>query len=333
MEQTRAVPIVPKEENKPTLTGSISKRLDSINKSLRPRVREGRNSFRLLIKNRLAVVGLSIVFAILIMALLAPVLAPTPVGQRDPNIIPTNLAQGITPPGTNGKILGTGQNGADIYYGIIWGARTSITIALFVVFTSAVIGVALGAVAGFYGGKVDEVLMRVTDIFLSVPALILAMAVVSVMKPTIDNIMLALVITWWPSYARLIRGQVLSIRENTYVEAARASGAKRNRILFRHIIPNSISPMLVSATMDIGGVVLTAAGLSYIGFGPAGIAEWGKMVSDGQTLFTSTIPYQGQMINPWWIVTFPAIMIFLFVMGFNLLGDGLRDVLDPRSRR
>ena len=308
-------------------------KFNSIKKSMTPRIREFQVSTRLLLKNRLAAVGIAIVVVIIMMAIFAPVLAPTPAGQRDPNVIPKDLNVGITPPGTNGKILGTGDDGADIYYGIIWGARTSIIISLFVVSVSTFIGVVLGALAGYYGGKIDEVLMRVTDVFLSVPSLILAMAVVAVMKPTVDNIMLALVVTWWPSYARLIRGQVISARENTYVEAARACGAKKSRILFRHIVPNSISPMIVSATMDIGGVVLTAAGLSYIGFGPAGIAEWGRMVSDGQLLFTATIPFNGQMINPWWIVTFPAIMIFVFVMGFSLVGDGLRDVLDPRLRR
>jgi peptide/nickel transport system permease protein len=307
--------------------------LSSIKKSITPRIRELKVSTRLLLKNRLAIVGIAIVLAIVIIAIFAPVLAPTPAKQRDPYVIPKDLTQGITPPGTNGKILGTGEDGSDIYYGIIWGSRMSIVIALFVVTISTFIGVVLGALAGYYGGKIDEVLMRVTDVFLSIPSLVLAMAVVSVMKPTIDNIMLALIITWWPSYARLIRGQVISVRENTYVEAARACGAKKSRILFRHIVPNSISPMIVAATMDIGGVVLTAAGLSYIGFGPPGITEWGRMVSDGQLLFTATIPFNGAMINPWWIVTFPAIMIFLFVMGFNLLGDGLRDVLDPRQRR
>ena len=290
-------------------------------------------------KSPLALVGLGIIFAIVLMALAAPLLAP-PQGS-DPLIMPS---EGIDPlpPGAPGHPLGTGKNGVDLYYGIIWGARTSIVTALFVVGISALVGVIVGAVAGFYGGALDEVLMRITDVFLSIPALILTMAVVAVLQNThttynqgLENIMLSLIIVWWPSYARLIRGQVLSIRENTYVEAARAIGARKSRILFRHVVPNSLAPMLVSVTMDMGTVVLVAAALSFVGFGPpSGIAEWGKMVSDGQAyVFSGTIIYNGVAYSPWWVSTFPGLMIFLFVMGFNLLGDGLRDALDPRLRR
>jgi peptide/nickel transport system permease protein len=146
--------------------------------------------------------------------------------------------------------------------------------------------------------------------------------------------MFALIIVWWPAYARLIRGQVLTIRENTYVEAARAIGAKRNRILFKHIIPNSISPLIVNITLDLGAVALTAASLSYIGFGvQPGYAEWGRMISDGQSWFLSTVYYNGIAYNPWWVIFFPGIMILIFTMGCSLIGDGLRDILDPRSRR
>jgi peptide/nickel transport system permease protein len=282
-------------------------------------------------KSVLAMIGLSIVIGMILIAIFAPFIAPTPVG-KNPMLVPKDYL-GIRPPGADGKIMGTGEDGSDIFYGVIWGARTSISISLFVVMVSLVIGIVLGAVAGYYGGRTDDLLMRITDIFLSLPALVLAMAVVAVLKPTLDNIMLALIITWWPPYARLIRGQVLTIKENTYVEAARASGAKPSRVLFRHIVPNSLSPILVSATMDIGSVVLVAAALSYIGFGPPNIAEWGRMVSEGNNYFIGTIPYNGQLINPYWIIVFPGIMIFLFVMGFNLLGDGLRDILDPRLRR
>ena len=205
---------------------------------------------------------------------------------------------------------------------------------LFVVLTSAFVGIILGAVSGYYGGKIDDLLMRITDIFLSIPALILVMAVAAILSRSLDNIMLALIVVWWPPYARLIRGQVLSVKENAYVESARAIGAKKNRILFRHIIPNSLAPMLVSVTLDIGGVVLVAAGLRPIGFGPpSGTAEWGKMVSDGQEYFLSTIYYHRGAYNPYWMVVFPGAMIFIFVMGFSLFGDALRDILDPRLRR
>jgi peptide/nickel transport system permease protein len=305
----------------------------SARNAARPRLRELRNSLGMIKRSPLALVGLVLVLIIVTIAIAAPVLAPVPAGQSDPLEIPKNF-QNPMPPGVEGHIFGTGKQGADIYYGVIWGARTSIEISLFVVLTSAFIGIILGAVSGYYGGKIDDLLMRITDIFLSIPGLIMAMAVAAILSRSIENVMLALIIVWWPSYARLIRGQVLSVKENTYVEAARAIGAKKTRILFRHIVPNSLAPILVNITLDIGGVVLVAAGLSYIGFGsPSGTAEWGKMVSDGSGSFLSTIYYQGVAYNPYWMVVFPGAMIFMFVMGFSLFGDALRDILDPRMRR
>jgi peptide/nickel transport system permease protein len=303
-----------------------------LKKDIKPRVRELRFSLFLMRKSLLAMVGIIMVGFIVGVAILAPVLAP-PAPNRDPNLIPQDYQQ-PKPPGAEGHIFGTGLLGADIYYGVVWGSRTSIVISLYVVLVAIIVGLVLGAIAGYYGGRIDELLMRITDIFLSIPGLILAMAVAAVLSRSIENIMLALIVVWWPPYARIIRGQVLTIKENTYVEAARAVGAKRFRILFRHIVPNSLSPIIVNATLDIGSVVLVAAGLSYIGFGPpVGYAEWGKMVSDGQQFFTGTVYWQGVAYNPWWIWVFPGLFIFIFVMGFSLLGDGLRDILDPRLRR
>ncbi|MDD1768471.1 MAG: ABC transporter permease [Methanomassiliicoccales archaeon] len=307
--------------------------VQSLKKSMTPRIRELRFSLFLMRKSLLAIVGIVLVLIIVVLAILAPILAPTPPNQRDPMDIPRDFQQ-PKPPGAEGHILGTGKLGTDIYYGVVWGSRTSIYIAVFVVLVSAILGIVLGAVSGYYGGAIDEALMRITDIFLSVPGLILAMAVAAVLSRSLENIMLALIVVWWPPYARIVRGQVLSVKESTYVEAARAVGAKKSRVLFRHVVPNSLAPMLVSMTMDLGVVVLVAAGLSYIGFGPpTGTAEWGKMVSDGQEYFLSTVYYNGVPYNPWWMVTFPGAMIFIFVLGFNLLGDGLRDILDPRLRR
>lgn len=320
---------------------------DKMMDRLRPRIREWKYSLHLFRKSFLAMVGLVIVIAILIIALLAPVLAPMPISSstgkpisRDPMIIPLDFQQPKPPGAISDKwdgtfIWGSGNLGTDIYYGVIWGARTSIYISLYVVIIGLVVGLFIGALAGFFGGKIDEALMRITDVFLSIPALILAMAVAAILSShSLDTTLLALVIVWWPPYARLVRGQVLTIKENTYVEAARAVGAKKMRILFRHIIPNTLSPIIINATMDLGVVVLVAAGLSFIGFGPpSGYAEWGKMVSDGQNWFTGIIVYQDIQYNPWWIWAFPGFFIFLFVMGFNLLGDGLRDILDPRLRR
>ncbi len=306
--------------------------LKNISNTLKPTLRETKKSVRAMLKSPLAVIGIVLIAFVLFLALAAPMLAP-PEFPEDPLYIPRDF-ETPKPPGAEGHLLGTGLQGADIYYGVIWGARTSIEISLFVVLTAAIIGIVLGAISGYYGGRIDDLIMRVTDIFLSIPSLILAMAVAAVLSRSLENIMFALILVWWPPYTRLIRGQVLSVRENTYVEAARAIGCKNKRILFKHIVPNSLAPMLVSITMDIGAVVLVAAGLSYLGFGASsGTAEWGKMVSDGQQFFLSTVYYDGQAYTPYWMVTFPGLMIFIFVMGFNLLGDALRDLLDPRLRR
>lgn len=307
--------------------------VDSIRAELKPRLKEWKNSWSMIRNNWTAMAGVIMVSFIVLIAVAAPFLAPSH-SSRDPLQIPADF-QFPKPPFQSGQpIFGTGANGIDIYYGIVWGARTTVTTSLYVVLTAALIGLVIGAIAGYYGGKIDELLMRFTDIFLSMPALIMAMAIASILTRSLENMMFALIVVWWPAYARLVRGQVLTIRENTYVEAARAIGAKRNRILFRHIIPNSISPLIVNITLDLGAVALTAASLSYIGFGvQPGYAEWGKMISDGQNWFMSTVYYNGVAYNPWWVIFFPGIMILIFTMGCSLIGDGLRDILDPRSRR
>jgi peptide/nickel transport system permease protein len=315
-------------------TGATPRLIDpkNIAAELRPRIREWKNSWNMIRGNWTAMAGVIMVAFIVILALAAPLLAtPNP---GDPLQIPYDN-KFPKPPFQEGQpVLGTGANGVDIYYGVIWGARTTIVTSLFVVLTAALVGLILGAISGYYGGKIDEVIMRFTDIFLSMPALILAMAIASILTRSLENMMFALIIVWWPSYARLIRAQVLTIRENTYVEAARAIGAKKNRILFRHIVPNSLSPLIVSITLDLGAVALTSASLSYLGFGVSpGYAEWGRMISDGQKWFLSTVFYNGVPYTPWWVIVFPGIMILVFTMGCSLIGDGLRDILDPRSRR
>ena len=224
-------------------------------------------------------------------------------------------------------VLGTTVDGEDVISGLLLGAAISIRIGLIVVVIGTLIGSVLGAVAGYTGGPLDELIMRITDIFLSIPGLILAMAVAAAIGRSLDTVMYALIVVWWPPYTRLVRGQALSVRENTYIEAARASGGSEMRVVGRHILPNTLSPILVQASLDVGSVVLVAAGLSYLGLGAqAGTPEWGLMVSKGFTYF----PPAG---NNWWQVGFAGLMIFLFVLGFNLLGDGVRDILDPRLRR
>jgi peptide/nickel transport system permease protein len=251
-----------------------------------------------------------------IVSILAPFIAPYAEQQR------FWYLRKVAPGGP--FMLGTDQYGSDVFSRLIWGLRLDLWTALIVVMISVVIGISLGAFSGFMGGVTDEVLMRITDIFLSFPALILAMAISAALGRSWTNLIIALVVVWWPSYARVIRGQVLVEKEKLYVEAARSVGAGRMRILFRHVLPNSIFPLLVSITLDIGGVMLVLAGLSFIGFGAeAGAAELGIMVADGRAeMFTSP-----------WIAIPPGLVMLITAVGFNLIGDGLRDVLDPRLRR
>ena len=222
-------------------------------------------------------------------------------------------------------IWGTDNYGGDIYSRIIWGAQEDLRIALSVVMVALSIGAIIGAASGYFGGKLDELVMRITDIFFAFPGLVLAMAIVmAIGVRSLGTISIALMITWWPTYARLVRGQVLSEREKLYIEAARSSGASDTRILFGHILPNTIQPVIVQATMDIGSVLLVAAGLAFIGFGPpVGTAEWGMMIARGQDYILS---------SPW-MTLFPGLAILVTALAFNLVGDGIRDILDPKLRR
>ncbi len=220
---------------------------------------------------------------------------------------------------------GTDDVGGDIFSRILWAAQTDLRISVTIVLVATITGALLGAVAGYYGGKIDELLMRVTDIFFAFPGLILAMAIVMALgERNFDTISIALMITWWPVYARLVRGQVLIEREKLYVEAARSIGASDGRILLSHILPNTFQPLIVQATLDTGGVLLTAAGLAFIGFGPpAGVAEWGLMISRGQYYLT---------LYPWQAL-YPGVAILVTALAFNLVGDGIRDIFDPKLRR
>jgi peptide/nickel transport system permease protein len=298
---------------------------DKFGQAFAPLIRELKFDIHLMSKSMTSIVGLGL-FAFLVTLAAVPWLFASPTGGLDPYVLPFDPYEpDPLPPGTNGHLFGSGRNGADIYYGIVWGARISMTFAIEVVLLGIVIGTVLGLISGYKGGLVDEVVMRITDIFLSIPSLILVMAIAAALGRELGSTKLALMSIWWAGYTRLIRGQVLSVRENTYIDAARASGSGEIKIMFRHVLPNSWPPMLVAATMDMGTVVLVMASLSFLGLGaPSGYAEWGKMVYDGQQFF-----YKGD----WWMVMFPGMAILLFVMAFNLMGDGLRDVLDPKMRR
>jgi len=264
-------------------------------------------------RNPLMSVGVALSLAILVTAILAPLLAP-----HAPDAV--NPTQTLLAPSRD-HWFGTDQLGRDIFSRVVYGARISPVIALLVLVLACAVGVPLGIAAGYFGGIVDDVLMRITDIFLAFPALLLALAFAAVMRPSITNTTLAIALTWWPWYTRLVRGQAASVAGRQYVEAARALGVSRRRILFRHILPNSITPLIVQVSLDVSAVILTASALSFLGLGAQDpTPDWGLMVSQGQSYFTTQ----------WWLVTFPGAAILLTAVAFNLLGDGLRDVLDPR---
>jgi len=280
-----------------------------------PRLAELKKTLRLLWKSTTSRIGMVIVVFFLLTALLAPWLMPYDPFHQD---LPNKLAEPRA-----GHYFGQDNLGRDILSRVIAGTRISLGIALVVLSIGGVLGTVYGLVSGYFGGRIDEIMMRVTDMFLAFPDLILAMAFAALLGPNLVNTMIAISFVRWTTYARLVRGEVLRLRETEFVESARSLGANHFRMLFIHILPNALAPVIVRATMDMGGVILTAAGLSFIGFGAQPpTAEWGVMVADGRNF----------IMNQWWVSTFPGLAILVVVLGFNLLGDGLRDVLDPRLR-
>jgi peptide/nickel transport system permease protein len=262
--------------------------------------------------------GLALVLLFLILAIFGPVLAPYPEDTTGA----VNLSQRLLSPSL-AHPFGTDEMGADILSRIIVGARTSLWIGLIITGVGAGIGVPLGIIAGYHGGFTRAVIMRVTDLFLSVPGLALALTIVAALGPGITNCVIALSLVWWPGYVRLVESKTLSVKEELYVESARALGASTPWILRRHILPNCLTPIIVKASMDMGMAILSAASLGFIGLGAKPpLPEWGSMISVARTY----------MPDWWWYSLFPGLAIFLTVLGFNLLGDGLRDILDPRSR-
>jgi peptide/nickel transport system permease protein len=267
-------------------------------------------------RNPLLVVGAVLCLTIAVAAVLAPLIAPFPADAADA----THPLETLEAP-SSVHPFGTDQVGRDVFSRVLYGARISPVIALFVLAISCLIGIPLGIAAGYFGGVVDEVIMRVTDVFLAFPALLLALAFAAVMQPSITNTVIAIAVTWWPWYTRIVRGQAASVAGRPFVESARAMGIPHRRILLRHVLPNSITPVIVQVSLDVGGVILTASALSFLGLGAQDpTPDWGLMVSQGQQFFTTH----------WWLVTFPGAAILLTAVAFNLLGDGLRDVLDPR---
>ncbi len=267
-------------------------------------------------KSPLTIVGLSLVGALVVVAILAPYIAP-----HDP--VEMHLEDRLASPSIS-YLLGTDELGRDILSRIIYGTGVALKIMIIVLLIDLPLGVLLGIVAAYFGGWIDEIIMRISDIFMAFPRLILAMAIGAALGPSLVNTMIAIAMTMWPTYARLARGETLSIKERTFIEAEKALGTSTVRILLSGILPLCSSTTIIRATLDMGNVIRIAAGMSFLGLGAQPpTPEWGLMVSTGRSF----------LINQWWVPTFPGFAILLAVFGFNLLGDGIRDISDPHLRR
>lgn len=274
---------------------------------------------KILFKNRLSVIGLVIIVLLIVMAIFAPIITPYPEQAKGE----PSLKERLQPPSWKHP-FGTDHMGRDILSRVIYGSRTSLVIGFSVVTIALVVGLFLGIVAGYFGGKFDTIIMRITDVFLAFPPLLLALLIATTLGRGMLNAILALAITWWPWYTRLARGMAISVKGRPYVEAAKAMGIPDWKIMIRHVLPNSISPVIVQATMDIGSAILEAAALSFLGLGvQPPTPDWGLMVSEGKNYF----------LNYWWYPVFPGLAIFITVIAFNLVGDAIREVIDPRLRR
>lgn len=274
-----------------------------------------RDILRLFFRNRLSVIGLVIVLFWIVVALIGPSLAP-----YDPQEI--DMMQRLLEPESN-YWFGTDWLGRDVLTRLLYGTRTTLLVGVIPIGIAILVGVPTGAIAGYFGGRVETAIMRTADIFLSVPALVLAIAVTAALGPSLVNAMIAVSAVWWPWYTRLVHSQALSLSKRNFVEAAKGLGASDRTVIFRHILPNTASSILVRGSLDLGFAVLTMAGLGFIGMGAqAPSPEWGLAVSQGRRF----------MPHYWWISVFPGLAIFTVVLGFNLLGDGIRDALDPEAR-
>ncbi len=268
----------------------------------------------------LVLVAGGVLTAIVLLALFADRVAPAGPNDQD-------IAARLRPPamvgGTWSRPLGTDELGRDVLSRLLYGGRVSLMVGLLAVAVSCPLGVVIGLASGFFGGWIDRMLMRLTDIQLAIPTILLAMALVTVLGPGVPNLIITLSVTGWTIYARLIRGETLALRDRDFIEATRAAGAGQARIMFRHVLPNVVSPVIVVATFAVGSMVVLEATLSFLGIGvPLRVATWGSMLSSGRTYLKSA----------WWITAFPGLAIFVTVLAINALGDSMRDALDPRLR-
>lgn len=266
-------------------------------------------------RSPLAIIAVAIVVIWIVLAVAASAIAPYTSTKQD-------FIHRLQGPNAT-HLLGTDPLGRDILSRILYGARLSVPVGILAVVLALVIGLIIGSIAGYFGKYVDEVIMRFTDLMLAFPTIILAMVITAALGAGIKNALIAIMIAWWPTYARLVRGLVLSAREREFVIVARAIGAPEHRILLRHILPTIVSPIIILGTLDVGNAILTFASLSFLGLGATpDVAEWGSMISVGRTYF-----------DQWWIGTFPGLAILSLVLAFNVVGDSLRDALDPRFRK
>ncbi|MFB3820027.1 MAG: nickel transporter permease [Candidatus Methylomirabilales bacterium] len=300
-------------------TGTAARTLDVAEARRRrreARARYARDTLVLWRRNRLMVIGTAIIAGLLLVAALAPLLATQHPYEQV-------LKHRLLPP-SGAHFFGTDGLGRDIYSRVVHGARVSLMIALLVAGIATPIGMLIGILAGYLGGAVDEILMRLADIFLAFPRLILAIAFAAALGPGVENAIIAIAIAHWPSYARLARAETLNVKSNDYIQAMRVLGAGKARIMAGYIAPMCLSSIIVRMSLDMGTIILTAAGLGFLGLGAQPpMPEWGLMVADGRQF----------LVDHWWVSTLPGLAILTVVMGFNLLGDGVRDVLDPRQRQ
>lgn len=265
-------------------------------------------------RNPISLIGLLILLVLIVAAIFGPALAP-----HDPYA--QELANRLVPPGAASHLLGTDSLGRDIFSRLIYGARITLSIAVLVVVLVVPVGLAVGTLSGFLGGWVDTVLMRLTDIALAFPKIVLALALAAALGPGVINAVIAISITAWPAYARLARAETLRLVQSDFIHAARLQGASNSRLLLKYIVPLCSSSVIVRATLDMAGIILTVAGLGFLGLGAQPPSpEWGFMVASGRNV----------LIDAWWVATVPGLAILLVSLAFNLLGDGLRDVFDPR---
>jgi len=292
---------------------------DMIKETIKPKIKGFRESIYLLRKNTLTSIALYLILVLVLIAIFAPYIIPYPedISRK------ANIENKFMPPSEK-HFFGTDELGRDIFSRIFYGTRISFISAIITVVLALLIGIPLGAIAGFMGGAIDELIMRITDMFLSFPPILLAIVMVSLIGPSLYSAIIAIAVAWWPWYTRLVRGQTVSLKEKMFVKAAGAIGTPNYKIILKHIIPNTISPVIVQVSIDMGTVIITLASLSFLGLGAqAPMPEWGLMISSSRRYFPDI----------WWYSVFPGLAIFLTVLAFNLVGDGLREILDPKTRK